>query len=899
VRDRPTPAKVAGARRAPLPESIGPQLGTLVTEAPDGDEWLHEIKFDGYRIVARVDSGRVRLLSRNGKDWTTRFGAVARAVAALPVTRALLDGEICVVEPDGTTNFQALQNALGEGEKRDFTYLIFDLMYLDGYDLCAATLRERKSLLADVLGHAGNPGAIVKLSDHVEGKGREFHRQACEHGLEGIISKLADSPYRQARSREWRKTKCTQEQEFVLGGYTEGTGTRTGFGALLLGVQEKGVGLRYAGKVGTGFTEKSLRQIAAKLAKLERRESPFVETPDVASRGVHWIEPKIVAEVSFLGWTRDGKLRHPTFRGLREDRDASSVVRETPATLGPEAEAKNPHTTPRKARSAVEPAVKPAKTAPSTRRVHGIAISNASKVLYPDPGVTKGELAAYYEAVAPWMIPHVAGRPLTILRCPNGYDGECFFQKNAAGLPPEIERIEIPDPKGGEPSTYGVVRDAAGLVALLQLGVLEFHIWGSKAEHLEKPDRIVFDLDPGPGVSWREVVEGAHLVRETLAKLGLTSFALLTGGKGVHVVLFVKPEYDWAIVKEFAHAVVKSIVRSEPARYTAHLAKVHRKGKIFLDYLRNGRGATAVAPYSTRSRPGAPVAVPIDWKELGDEIAPDGFHVRDLHERLQRLEADPWKVAAAASQSLQRILEGKSRSSVAPATSSRSAKSATARRSVASAPATSRARSRPADKLVMYRSKRDFGRTPEPDGGSTHTWRKTGNPYFVIQKHAASRLHYDFRLEVDGVLKSWAVPKGPSMDPRVKRLAVEVEDHPIEYADFEGTIPKDEYGGGTVIVWDAGPYRNLKTRRSEEVPLSVCHENGRIEIWLEGKKIRGGFALVNTRMDEQRKNWLLIKMKDHVADGNDPVTEKLASVLSGRTIEEVAAKPDKVGSSQS
>ncbi|MFN2378350.1 MAG: DNA ligase D [Candidatus Binatia bacterium] len=871
-----------------MPESIRPELCTLVTEAPDGAEWFHEIKFDGYRIVARVDSGRVSLLSRNGKDWTARFPEVARALATLPVTQALFDGEIGVVEPDGTTNFQALQNALGEGEKREFTYLLFDLLYLDGYDLCAATLRRRKGLLADVLGHAGNHDGVLKLSDHVEGRGREFHRQACEHGLEGIISKLAESPYRQVRSREWRKTKCLQAQEFVLGGYTDGTGTRTGFGALLLGVQEKDVGLRYAGKVGTGFTEKSLRQIAARLSKLARRQSPFLDIPDAVARGAHWIEPTIVAEVSFLGWTRDGKLRHPTFRGLREDRDASHVVREFPATLRPGSEANGPATSRRKARL---PA-KPAKAAPTPGRVEGIAISNSSKVLYPDPGVTKGELAAYYAAVAPWILPHVAGRPLTILRCPDGYDGECFFQKNAAGLPPEIERVAIPNPKGGKDSTYGVVRDAAGLVALLQLGALEFHIWGSKVEHLEKPDRIVFDLDPGPGVPWREVVEGAHFVRATLAKLGLTSLALLTGGKGVHVVLFVKPEYGWAIVKEFAHAVVKSIVRSDPARYTAHLAKVHRQGKIFLDYLRNGRGATAVAPYSTRSRPGAPVAVPIDWKELIDDIAPDEFHVRDLQERLQRLKADPWTDAAAAPQSLQQILEGSG--STVPVPPKKGAKPAKARRATAPLRAPSELPSRPADKLARYRSKRDFGRTPEPQGESTHTWRKTGNPYFVIQKHAASRLHYDFRLEVDGVLKSWAVPKGPSMDPRVKRLAVEVEDHPIEYADFEGTIPKDEYGGGTVLVWDAGPYRNLKAKSGKEVPLPVCHDNGRIEVWLEGKKIRGGFALVRTRMDEQGKNWLLVKMKDEAATGEDPVSEKLNSVLSGRTIEEVAARPGRV-----
>ena len=288
-------------------------------------------------------------------------------------------------------------------------------------------------------------------------------------------------------------------------------------------------------------------------------------------------------------------------------------------------------------------------------------ISHPEKVLFPDDGITKGELAAYYEMVAPWMLPHVAGRPLTLIRCPDGYDAECFFQKNAAGLPREVERVRIPDHKGGAESQYGVVRDAAGLVALLQMGVLEFHIWGSTAQHLECPDRITFDLDPGPGVSWADVIEGAHLVRATLQRLGLTSAAMLTGGKGLHVVLFVEPEYEWAIVKEFSHAVVKTIVLGEPKRYTDHLSKGKRSNRIFLDYLRNGRGATAIAPYSTRARPGAPVAVPIDWKELDEELLPNAFNVRSLEARLVSLGTDPWKHALRARQSLRRALEGRSR----------------------------------------------------------------------------------------------------------------------------------------------------------------------------------------------------------------------------------------------
>jgi bifunctional non-homologous end joining protein LigD len=669
-----------------MPSTFSPALCTLVDQAPAGDEWIHEIKFDGYRIVARVDGGRVRLLSRNGNDWTTRFQGVANAVARLPVTRALLDGEVCVVERDGTTSFQALQNALGQDQARGVTFFLFDLVYLDGYDLSSAPLVERKKLLARLIA-SGHDDHVLAYSDHVEGGAEAFYRKACEHGLEGIISKLASSPYRQVRSSEWRKTKCLLEQEFVIGGFTDGTGSRTGFGALLLGVQEKGHGLRYAGKVGTGFSETTLRQLSAKLARLERANAPFAEVPKDVRRGSHWVAPRLVAEVAFLGWTRDGRLRHPSFHGLREDRAASEVVREVPASL-PDGKtrskaraasvrtvhAKESGAPARKASGAssrkasgassrkagpprVVKALENGKPLPATKSAAGVAISNSTKVLYPDPGVTKGELASYYEKVAPRMLPHVAGRPLTLLRCPDGYEAECFFQKNAEGLPRDIERVAIPDRKGGKPSTYGVVRDAAGLVALLQMGVLEIHVWGSRAEHLERPDRVVFDLDPDPGVSWEDVIEGARLVRTTLAGLGLSSHAMLTGGKGVHVVMHVEPEYDWTIVKEFSHAVVKTIVRNEPERYTGHLAKSRRTGKIFLDYLRNGRGATAIAPYSTRARAGAAVAVPIDWKELGPNLRPDAFHVRNVMERLARSSSDPWK--PVARQSLRHALEGR------------------------------------------------------------------------------------------------------------------------------------------------------------------------------------------------------------------------------------------------
>jgi len=617
-----------------MPEWIEPSLCTLVTAPPAGGDWLHEIKLDGYRILARVEDGQARLLSRNGKDWTGQFASIARAVAALPFERAILDGEVVILKADGTTSFQELQNALSRQGQSGITYFAFDLLHFGDHDLTAAPLRERKRLLQAALAPSDTAG-VIRYTDHVQGSGVEFYRQACAHGLEGTIAKRAESPYRSGRSRDWLKMKCLQGQEFVIGGYTEGTGSRTGFGALLLGVNEE-AGLRYAGRVGTGFTETSLRELSERLRALERRQCPFSKRPTDIRAGVHWVEPELVAEVVFLGWTRDGLLRQPSFRGLRSDKRAADIVREQPLAAPPPAQVRS--------------------DARVATRVAGIRITNPAKVLYPDPGVTKYELAQYYDMVAEWMVPHVSHRPLTLVRCPDGYEGECFFQKNVAeGTPPQVGRVHIPDLKEIEDSTYQYVKDAAGLVALLQLGVLEFHIWGSRQQHLEQPDRVTFDLDPGPGVSYEEVIEGALLVRDTLARLQLRSRVMLTGGKGLHVVLPLEPEHDWATVKDFSHAFVQALVRSHPTRYTAHLAKVRRERKIFLDYLRNGRGATAVAPYSTRARAGAPVAVPIDWDELRPSLLPNAFNVRNLARRMQRV-ADPWLQQEIAPQWLGKTL---------------------------------------------------------------------------------------------------------------------------------------------------------------------------------------------------------------------------------------------------
>ncbi len=632
-------SRANGAKPGALPDWIPPQLATLVTDAPRGDGWLHEIKYDGYRMLLRVDAGEVRLLSRSGKDWTAQFSRVARAATSLAARSAMLDGEVVILEPDGTTSFQKVQNAVSRDSQARFTYAAFDLIHLDGCDLTGATLEDRKAVLAELIAASDTDG-VLHYSDHVRGSGPEFFREACRHSLEGIVCKRADATYSPRRTRDWLKLKCIQTQEFVVGGFSEGSGTRTGFGSLLLGVPS-GSGLRYAGRVGTGFSEVTLRELSRRLKRLERAQTPFLSVPADRRHGAHWVEPELVAEVAFMGWTTGGHVRHPSFRGIRDDRSAGDVVVEQAAPA-----------------AAIEADPEDARAA---TRVAGVKIGNASKVLYPDIGLTKLEIARYYEMVAPWMVPQVSGRPLTLLRCPNGYDSACFFQKNAEGAPEqEIRRVEIPDLKGDVNSTYLYVDDAAGLVALLQMGVLEIHIWGSKQQTLELPDRITFDLDPGPGVTWEAVLDGARLVRSTLAELGLESLVMTTGGKGLHVVVPVRPELDWPTVKGFTRALVQAVVRLEPGRYTAHLAKNRRENVIFIDYLRNGRGATAVAPYSTRARAGAPVAVPISWDELSPKLRPDMFNVRNLAERLRGMKKDPWQQANLAPQSLAKVLDAAS-----------------------------------------------------------------------------------------------------------------------------------------------------------------------------------------------------------------------------------------------
>ncbi|HEV8530620.1 MAG TPA: DNA ligase D [Methylomirabilota bacterium] len=631
-------ADVPGARHAALPKFVPPQLATLVSQAPSGDAWLHEMKYDGYRILARLDHGRVRLLSRNGRDWTEKFPSIAEAVGHLLAERAMLDGEIAVLHPDGTTSFQALQNFLSGTGRGQLVYMVFDLLHLNGWDLTGARLEERKAVLERLLASGNGKSGSVRYSDHVAGDGPDFFTHACRLGLEGVVAKRRDAQYRSTRGADWLKIKCVKRQEVVIGGYTDPEGSRIGIGALLVGVYEDGR-LVYAGKVGTGFDQKTLRALKKRLAPLEQKACPFATNPTGVGRP-HWVKPELVAEVSFSEWTADGKMRHPSFQGLREDKPATSVVRELPVRVEEVVEMPTSSTKTAKGKNRQSPTPASVK-GPGEAVVAGVRLTHADRVLYPAPKTTKRDLALFYESIADWILPHLAGRPTALVRCPEGVAKECFYQKHVGTWAPEsLRRVKIRErTKIGE---YLVVDSLAALIGLVQIGILEIHTWNSVVERLEQPDRLVFDLDPGPGVTWKRVVEGARLIRERLLALHLESFVKTTGGKGLHVVAPLSPGPTWDEGAAFARTLAQGIAREDPRGYVAHMAKSVRQGKIFIDYLRNVRGATSVAAYSTRAKPSAPVSVPLGWEELSPAITSDHYTIVNLPRRLAGLKVDPW-----------------------------------------------------------------------------------------------------------------------------------------------------------------------------------------------------------------------------------------------------------------
>jgi len=631
------PDDVAQARLGAFPKSIDVELATLVKEVPEGERWLHEIKFDGYRIVAFLDEGRVRLVSRNGIDWTERFGAVAAAVAALPARQAVLDGEMVVMRPDGTNDFQALQNLARRGEAAELHYMIFDLLYLDGYDLRDAPLVERKQLLQPLVPRHTDR---LRYTDHVEGRGDVFLSSACDLKLEGVVSKRRDAPYRAGRGRDWVKTKCLLRQEFVVLGYTDPGGSRQAFGALVLGVHEPD-SIRMVGRVGTGFTDQSLRDIHARLRELDRDEAPVANPPSGAlGKSIHWVEPSLVAEVAFADWTEDGQLRHPSFLGLREDKPAEEVTVE----------------------AAIAPPEPPPEDPPGQRSlpvVAGVRLSNPDRVLWPDVGVTKLDLARYYESVAELMLPHVAERPLSLVRCPTGYTGECFYQKHVQNFPASVATVPIYEPHDDETVPYARITGLPSLIGLTQMGVLEIHPWGSRADDPDKPDRLILDLDPDSELPWTTVTATARLLRAELDRLGLKSWVKTTGGKGLHVVSPLTRRQSWGEVHDFAKAFVDSIVAIEPRMFTSSMSKSQRGGKIFIDYVRNTRGSTAIAAYGSRARPGAPVSVPLYWDELEGMSERPELTVRNLSERLTALKGDPWADLLSERQSITKAMRGR------------------------------------------------------------------------------------------------------------------------------------------------------------------------------------------------------------------------------------------------
>jgi len=631
------PAPIPGARRRALEKFVPPQLATPVARPPNGEDWIHEIKLDGYRIYCRRDTRGARLLTRTGQDWTDRFRRLVGPLEALPADEFALDGEVVVLDEKGHSNFGALQEALSADDQRPLMLFAFDLLHLDGYDLRGAKLADRKRALRNLIEGGSGVGSI-RYSDHIEATGDEVFQRASEMGVEGVVSKQRNRPYRSGRSAEWVKSKCQARQEFVIVGFTHLKKGGPGIGALAVGYYENDR-LIYAGRVGTGFTREISLDLRSRLDPLEVPHALVERVPPEMRRGVHWVKPELVCEVEFLAWTHDNVLRQPSFQGLREDKSPKDVVRERARVP---AETKDPMRKPsdRKTGSAVG----------RDAIVAGVAITHASRVVFPDVGATKLDVARYYESVADLMVPQLQGRPLSLLRCPEGIGATCFFQKHFGKTElRSLSRITVQERKGK--MEYLVLQSTSDLVELAQHGIVELHPWGCRADDLERPDQLIFDLDPDPSVGWATVVETALALKQHLEELGLASFAKTTGGKGLHLVLPLQRKASWSEVKDFARAFALSVVEAAPSMFTANPLKRLREGKIFVDYLRNDKGSTAVAPYSVRAREGAPVSIPMPWSEITRKLDPKRFTLRSVP-RLISKRSDPWRDIAKVRQQI-------------------------------------------------------------------------------------------------------------------------------------------------------------------------------------------------------------------------------------------------------
>ncbi len=636
------PKKAAGPRiksGATVPAFQPPQLATLVDTVPTGRAWIHEVKYDGYRTLIAVGGGAAKVYTRSGLDWTAKFPEIAAAAARLDVASALIDGEICALDDAGRPDFSTLRTAIRDSGSTGLTCFAFDLLSLDGEDLTALPNTERKARLERIIPADG----ALRYAEHIVGAGEPLFETMCREGYEGIVSKRADAPYRHTRTQSWLKVKCTRRQEFVIIGWTTSEARTRGFKSLLLGLNEDGK-LRYAGKVGTGFDAELLADLRARMDKLAI-DKPATEVPREAARRAHWVKPELVAEVAYAEFTADNVVRHASFIGLREDKRAKEVVKEKPlpfrggvgvgsvnqsqAWFSPD----RPHPNP----------------SPKGEGLSSIKITNPDREVFPGDGISKGQLADYYAQVADIMLPWAGDRPISLIRCPQGRAKHCFFQKHDAGSfgDDHVHKVAIAE-KDGSTEDYLWVDSADGLRACVQMGTIEFHGWGARASDVERPDRLVIDLDPDEGLGFEAVKKAAADIKQHLSDMGLVSFALLSGGKGVHVVVPLTPQAQWPEVKSFADRFARALAADEPDRFVATMAKAKRKGRIFIDWLRNQRGSTAVLPYVVRARPGAPVAAPVSWEELRTTDTPARFHLGDaalLVARAASAELRDWGIA--------------------------------------------------------------------------------------------------------------------------------------------------------------------------------------------------------------------------------------------------------------
>lgn len=640
--------------REPQPEFIQPQLAQETEQPPEVPGWLHELKLDGYRMQARKSARGVQMLTRSGLDWTYRVPAVADAVAALACEACTLDGEVVVLAEDGTTSFAALQASFQHQEQHPLSFFCFDLLHLEGRNTRNLPLGERKAMLTALLAAQTPEEAVVlRLSEHLETSGRLMFEQACRLHAEGIISKRAADPYQPGKRASWLKSKCLHEQEFVIGGFAASADGPDRIGSLLLGYHdpERPGTLHFAGRTGTGFTQRQRQDLHARLAPLAVARAPFARVPTEQRRDVTWVEPVLVAQVRFASWTADGLVRQAAFLGLREDKPAAEVFRERPGTQ-PRPKTSTGAPTPDSTSQASARPARPLPERSPSSVPPPIRLTHPQKVLDPASGLTKQQLADFYWQIAPAMLPYIAGRPLSLVRCPEGAGKPCFYQKHVNSmLPPGIGSMMVADKKGGAPEPYLTLNTPEALAGLAQIGVLEIHPWSACNAALECPDRLIFDLDPDEELPWHLVAEAADEVRTRLKSAGLKSFLKVTGGKGLHVAAPILPEHDFGTVKDLAHRFVLGMERANPRLYLSKMTKSARKGRIYLDYLRNERGATAVAPFSPRARAGVPVSLPLHWKELADAALPR-FPANEFAAWRTRLQQDPWKGFHTLRQSL-------------------------------------------------------------------------------------------------------------------------------------------------------------------------------------------------------------------------------------------------------